>query len=46
MLVTKRLMAKLHIKAGIDFAAVGWGYTSAEKLKLFSPKSCSQTWQP
>ncbi len=25
-------------KAGIDFAAVGWGYTSAEKLKTIQPK--------
>ncbi|EOH6038128.1 HAD family hydrolase [Acinetobacter baumannii] len=25
-------------EAGIDFAAVGWGYTSAEKLKTIQPK--------
>ncbi|NUF39001.1 HAD family hydrolase [Acinetobacter lactucae] len=25
-------------RAGIDFAAVGWGYTSAEKLKTIQPK--------
>ncbi|WGM24823.1 HAD family hydrolase [Acinetobacter pittii] len=25
-------------KAGIDFAAVAWGYTSAEKLKTIQPK--------
>ncbi|WP_368577292.1 HAD family hydrolase [Acinetobacter pittii] len=25
-------------KAGIDFAAVGWGYTSVEKLKTIQPK--------
>lgn len=25
-------------KAGIDFAAVGWGYTSPEKLKTIQPK--------
>ena len=25
-------------KAGLDFAAVGWGYTSAEKLKTIQPK--------
>ncbi len=29
-------------KAGIDFAAVGWGYTSAEKIKNYSAQSRAQ----